>query len=91
MENYYYFFKGIRKTEKIWEWFEIVYGKNPRVELIHVAPVTFSVDNTVYTIRYKSKWDKIYCIRLHGRDSHNHCDYLLKIEKFLNKLKETAY
>ena len=90
--NYYYFFKGIRKIEKINEWFIFMFDKNPRICLLHTAPVTFEIDGTTYTIRYKEKWDTIYCIRLHGEKSRReHYKYLLKIENFLNKLKDTAY
>ena len=90
--NYYYFFKGIRKIEKINEWFEYVFHKNPRVFLVHTAPVTFNIDNTNYTIRYKEKWNTIYCIRLYGVSADiEHSEYLLKIENFLNKLKDTKY
>ena len=90
--NYYYFFKGIRKIEKINEWFEYVFSKNPRILLVHTAPVTYNIDKTTYTIRYKEKWDLIYCIKLHGVTSYiEHSHYLLKIENFLNKLKDTKY
>lgn len=88
---YYYFFSGVQKINKIWEWFNHKYRKDPRINLMHTIPVTFQIDNTVYSIKYKEKWDIIYCIRMYGQDSHNHSKYLLDIENFLNKLKETKY
>ena len=86
MERYYFFlfFTNFRKIET---WFE----KNTkyRAVLEHCVPVTFTISKTTYSIKYVEESDYIYCDRLHGEaGKESHRDIIIKIEKFLNKLKQ---
>ena len=87
----YYFFLGIENTRKIEGWFE----KNSKnfVALKHVTPVTFDIYDTTYSIRYIRESDFIYCERITDKNTDSeyfHKNIILKVEKFLNKLKDST-
>ena len=83
----YYFFGDITNIRKIEKWFEK--NTKDRVILEYCIPVTFTINKTTYSTKYVEESDYIYCDRLHGeeiRESHKY--HIIKIEKFLNKLKQ---
>ena len=84
----YYFFNEIKKVRDIEQWFKRTF--NGIVYLEHTTPVTFTIDNVTYTIRYVSETDTIYTIKLYGNNKNirpYHDSIRKKIEKYLNALK----
>ena len=82
----YYFFHGVKTSKKKKKWF--ISNFHGTVILEHSAPITFTIDNTTYTIRYVEDTNTIYCIKLYGEDiKPYHKSIIEKIEKFLNKIK----
>ena len=83
----YYFFYDVKKSYKIEKWF--MSNFHGTVTLEHSAPITFTIDNTTYTIRFVEESQTIYCIKLYGADERPyHKPIIEKIEKFLNKMKK---
>lgn len=82
----YYFFHDVKTSYKIEKWF--MSNFHGTVILEHSAPITFTIDNTTYTIRFVNETQTIYCIKLYGGDIRPyHKSIIEKIEKFLNKIK----
>lgn len=82
----YYFFHNIKISNKIEKWF--MGNFHGTVILEHSAPITFTIDDTTYTVRYTKVTQTIYCIKLYGGDTKPyHKSIIEKIEKFLNKIK----
>ena len=83
----YYFFYDVQISFKIEKWF--ISNFHGTVILEHSAPITFTIDNTIYTIRFVPESQTIYCIKLYGGDTRPyHNNIINKIEKFLNKMKK---
>ena len=82
----YYFFNDVKISYKIEKWF--MSNFHGTVILEHSAPITFTIDNTTYTIRFVEDSQTIYCIKLYGGDIRPYHNSIIgKIEKFLNKIK----
>ena len=85
----YYFFNSLAKVFEIGSWFynelgDVAYLNNS-------SPVVFTIDDITYTTEYNESNGKIICTRLCGNKliENSHQIIIEKIEKFLNKLKDT--
>ena len=85
----YYFFDSLPKVFEIGTWF---YNElSNAVYLNNSSPVVFTIDDITYTTEYNEDTGKIFCTRLCGNKliENSHQIVIEKIEKFLNKLKDT--
>ena len=85
----YYFFNSLAKVFEIGSWFynelgDVAYLNNS-------SPVVFTIDDITYTAEYNEDEGEVFCTRLCGNKLIKSSLQVIieKIEKFLNKLKDT--